>query len=169
MALPSLTRRSERISKWKIFGSPNRIRTQDLLVNSQVFETLCLTHRRMDPAPTEVPPENDAMPIAPLTRTTFSACSEPLRRSRAVEFRPGWWNKRNKFCTTYNRKELLLRVVCRLFQLFHRQGHQTAWAARDFSLRLTRSGNSVLVRQGVSDATGVLSMVPDITADAARR
>ena len=25
-----------------IFGSPNRIRTQDLLVNSRVFETLCL-------------------------------------------------------------------------------------------------------------------------------
>src|ERR1019366_7872649 len=38
----SLTRRSERISKWEIFGSPNRIRTQDLLVNSRVFETLCL-------------------------------------------------------------------------------------------------------------------------------
>src|ERR1019366_10027193 len=87
----------------------------------------------------------------------------------ALPICPGWWNKRNKFCTTYNRKELLLRVVCRLFQLFDRQGHQTAWAARDFSLRLTRSGNSVLVRQGVSDATGVLSMVPDITADAARR
>src|ERR1019366_5112896 len=38
----SLTRRPERISKWEIFGSPNRIRTQDLLVNSRVFETLCL-------------------------------------------------------------------------------------------------------------------------------
>ena len=38
----SLTRRPERISKWEIFGSPNRIRTEDLLVNSQGFETLCL-------------------------------------------------------------------------------------------------------------------------------
>src|ERR1019366_2572471 len=38
----SLTRRPERISKWEIFGSPNRIRTQDLLVNTQVFGTLCL-------------------------------------------------------------------------------------------------------------------------------
>src|ERR1017187_5852737 len=39
---PSLTRRPKRISKWEIFGSPNRIRTQDLLVNTQVFGTLCL-------------------------------------------------------------------------------------------------------------------------------
>src|ERR1019366_3407426 len=42
----SLTRRPERISKWEIFGSPNSIRTPNLLVDSQLFETLCLTHRR---------------------------------------------------------------------------------------------------------------------------
>src|ERR1035438_8336931 len=46
---PSLTRRPERISKREMFASPNGSRTSDLLVNNQVFETLCLTYRRMIP------------------------------------------------------------------------------------------------------------------------
>src|ERR1035441_1589125 len=35
----SLTRRSERISKWEILGSRDGFRTPNLSVNSQVFET----------------------------------------------------------------------------------------------------------------------------------
>src|ERR1035441_7756171 len=38
----SLTRRSERISKWEILGSANEFRAEDRLVNKQLFEPLCL-------------------------------------------------------------------------------------------------------------------------------
>jgi hypothetical protein len=43
-AVPLLTRGPES-SKSELFGSPKSIRTEDLLVNSQVFETLCLRRR----------------------------------------------------------------------------------------------------------------------------